>query len=282
MRTRPAQLPTDREAILAFLAGRGSGLSESKHSFVALDDNRPGRGVVAEEGDAVRGYLGLAPAEAGTWGMELVADPPATEVLVEAAVREGRQLGLRRLRWWVYPPSGDRPESHGFRPERELLVMGRALPAPDPPPPAGVTFDGFRPGLDEVEWLEVNNAAFAGHPENGDLDLAELRRRMQLDWYDPEGVRMAREGDRLRGFCWTKVHPGEEGEIYIIGVHPDFQGRGLGPALVGEGMRHLTAVGCRRVFLYTEGDNHPAVGMYRDLGFEVERVNRSYLLELTG
>jgi mycothiol synthase len=103
---------------------------------------------------------------------------------------------------------------------------------------------------------------------------------MAMDWFDPEGLRMAWAGERLAGFCWTKIHPGGDGEIYIIGLHPDFQGRGLGRPLVLEGFRHLHERGCGRVFLYTEEDNGAAVRLYEKVGMQVVETHRSYLRAL--
>lgn len=281
MRTRPVDFPSDRAPLLAFFERRDEGLSENKYGFVALTDDRPGAGVVAEQECAITGYAGLAPAREGEWAMELVSDPAATDALVEAALSTVRQRGANRLRWWVYDPGRNHlPVEKGFQPERELWSMRRPLPAPEVSGWQAFSVSGFRPGTHEQLLLEVNNAAFAGHPENGNLTLADLRRRMEMDWFDPEGIRMAWEGKRLAGFCWTKIHDAGQGEIYIIGVHPDFQGRGLGPALVGEGMRHLAAAGCGRVFLYTEGDNRAAIGMYERLGFEVDRIHRSFLRDV--
>lgn len=283
MRTRPVDLPADRGPLLALFEQLGEGLSENKHVFVARGGEGPGAGILAESEGTLTGYAALAPAREGEWAMELVARPSAVDALLEAAVSTVRNRGAIRLRWWVYDTDADRlPVEHGFEPERELLVMARSLPAPEVPEWGRFSVSGFRPRIDEQAWLAVNNAAFAGHPETGDMTLDDLRRRMELDWFDPEGIRLVWEGTRLAGFCWTKIHGPREGEIYIIGVHPDFQGRGLGPALVGEGMRYLATAGCERVFLYTEGDNRAAVGMYERLGFEVERTHRSFIRVLEG
>ncbi|MFP3913876.1 MAG: mycothiol synthase [Actinomycetota bacterium] len=282
MRIRPLRLPEDRQPVLEFLRGRRTQLSENKHAFLEPGDGRRGAGILAESGGSPAGYAGLAPASAqAEWAMELVADREAVDPLAEAAMEEALRRGARRLRWWTYDEaSTGYPRRHGFRPERELLRMGRALPANEAPVWGAARVAGFRPGTDEDAWLEVNNAAFAGHPENGSLTVEDLARRMRTRWFDPEGLRMAWEKGRLAGFCWTKVHGREEGEIYIIGVHPRFQGRGLGRALVLEGMRWLSDHGCDRVFLYTEGSNRGAVALYRDLGFQVERIHRAFTRDL--
>lgn len=281
MQIRPVALPDDRRPLLEFLGGMDRSLSENKHSFLALSDGRPGGGWVAEEAGDVVGYVGLAPARPGEWAMEVVARAAALVPLVDRTLAELDKGDARTLRWWVYDADLDKvPLRFGFAPERELLFMARALPGDREPALEGYTVRGFGGGHDEDAWLGVNNAAFAGHPENGDMDRAELTRRMSMGWFDPEGVRMAWIDGRLAGFCWTKIEEEGAGEIYIIAAHPDFQGRGLGSELVREGMRHLSSRGCERVYLYTEGDNRTAIRTYERLGFEVERVHRSFVRSL--
>lgn len=57
------------------------------------------------------------------------------------------------------------------------------------------------------------------------------------------------------------------GEVYVVGVHPDQQGRGLGRAITVAGLRWLRAQGLPQAMLYVEADNDPAQAVYRSLGF---------------
>lgn len=213
--------------------------------------------------------------------MEVVARPEAVAPLVQRSLADLSAGDTETLRWWVYDAALEEvPPRFGFAPERELLFMARSLPADREPGLGDYSVRGFRRGEDESAWLAVNNAAFAGHPENGDMDHAELARRMSMDWFDPDDVRMAWSDRRLAGFCWTKIEEEGSGEIYIIAAHPDYQGRGFGSELVREGMRHLASKGCRRVYLYTEGDNHAAIRTYERLGFETERLHRAFVRSL--
>ncbi len=74
-----------------------------------------------------------------------------------------------------------------------------------------------------------------------------------------------RDGDVV-GFHWTKVEDGV-GEVYVVGVDPSAHGGGLGTALTAVGLRHLWAQGVDAIDLYVEGDNDPALAVYRRLGF---------------
>ena len=157
--------------------------------------------------------------------------------------------------------------SHGFRPTRELWVMRRPMSEPLPPlpaPPDGVELRGFASD-DEPELLRVNAAAFAHHPEQGSLSQDGLQERMAEPWFEPGGLIEAWSGSALLGFHWTKRHSPLLGEVYVVGIDPSAQGRGLGRLLTLAGLHHLADVA--EVHLYVEADNTPAVRLYSGLGF---------------
>ncbi|WP_435745346.1 mycothiol synthase [Nocardioides sp. SYSU DS0663] len=170
---------------------------------------------------------------------------------------------------------GDHPaarrlaERHGLERSRELWVMRRptALPLTELTSPQGVTIRGYRPS-DAAEVVRVNAEAFAAHPEQGAMDEANLAERMAEPWFDPAGLLVADDGTgRLLGFHWTKQHSPDLGEVYVVGIDPAAQGRGLGKALTLAGLHHLARQGVEEVLLYVESDNHPAVAVYGGLGF---------------
>ena len=177
--------------------------------------------------------------------------------------------------WWSTDASHDVAAAVGLTPDRRLFRMGRSLPIPNT---TDVALRPFRVGLDEQAWLVVNNAAFATHGEQGGWDLATLQQRERESWFDADGFLLHDRDGRLAAFCWTKLHPGAvlTGEIYVIAVHPDFHGHGLGKALTIAGLQHLHSVGAEAAMLYVDAVNEAAVGMYRSLGFEVEHTDQSY------
>jgi mycothiol synthase len=174
-------------------------------------------------------------------------------------------------------PVGAALDARGYARVRELWQLRR--PLRDLPPaqaPTGIDIRGFRPGQDEDAWLAVNAAAFASHPEQGQWTRADLEARERERWFDPAGLIMAWDGERLLGSHWTKVHPdtdaaaaahGALGEVYVLAVAPDAQGRHLGSALLWAGLHRLADVGCTDVLLYVDGDNLPAMTLYERAGF---------------
>ncbi len=176
------------------------------------------------------------------------------------------------LRVWAM---GDTPAARalatavGMTRQRELLIMERGLDEelPEPVIPAGVQIRTFVPGQDEPEWLRVNAAAFAHHPEQALIDRDDLADRMAEPWFDPEGFFVATTDDTMIGFHWTKQHQDQLGEVYVLGIAPSAAGRGLGKALLATGLRSLQQRGSTRVQLYVEADHHAAIELYLTYGF---------------
>ncbi len=198
---------------------------------------------------------------------------------------EVRTRGGGTLRLWASKASANDDalaSAHGFRIERDLVQMRCRLPLPEPPGGGRLPIPTrpFRPGMDEAAWLATNNRAFASHPEQGQWDLARLMEREKEPWFDPAGFLLFEEEGRLVGSCWTKVHAGADpplGEIYVIGVDPEFHGRGWGKALTLAGLDWLAGHGLRVGMLYVDDGNRPARSMYRALGFTDHHVDRAYI-----
>ena len=145
---------------------------------------------------------------------------------------------------------------------------------------------------DEQPWLRVNAQAFAHHPEQGRLTLADLRERTGADWFRPEGFFIASDRENpssIAAFTWTKIPRSQPatalspaGEIYVVGVSPSAQGGGLGRTLVLRGLAYLALahdehnVPLRSIELYVDADNTPAVALYESLGFAVATIDRMY------
>lgn len=134
---------------------------------------------------------------------------------------------------------------------------------------------------DEAAWIEVNNRAFASHPDQSGMTSERLQADLAANWFDAEGFRLHERDRRLAAFCWTKRHPATAddpamGEIYVIGVDPDFQGLGLGRALVIAGLEWLADVGEAIAMLYVDETNITATRLYDQLGFSLHHVDRIY------
>lgn len=256
----------------------------SEQAVKAVDSGDEVIRLVCTQGDRVVGYAGIVDGMA-----EAVIDPPS----------RGRGMGRELVSRAMDVGEGTRVWAHGNLPAaqavaarlglavvRELLQMRRATQAPDMPDvvvPEGISLRTYRGHQDDAELLRVNNAAFSWHPEQGGWTGRDIASRRDEPWFDPAGLFLAFEddGDRLLGFHWTKVHPasGSEpaiGEVYVVGIDPQAQGRGLGRVLTLAGLHYLRGRDLDSIMLYVEADNAAAVHTYTKLGFTNYHVDAAY------
>ncbi|MCU1447293.1 mycothiol synthase [Cryobacterium sp.] len=265
----------------------------------ALLDVRSGRRrpqLLLEGEDAVGAAI------LGAGEIDLVVHPRyrrrghATAALRRVFEDEGGMSG--DLTAWAH---GDHPgaralaDRFGFSAARTLLQLERPLSAADDSPelPAGVVITAFRPATagdpgDAAEWVRLNALIFAAHPEQGALTEADLAARQDEPWFDAGDLLLARTSrpdsapddaapGPILGYNWLKIEPGSSlGEIYVLGVHPDSAGAGLGRALMLAGLARLRERGCTAVELYVEAESTAPVRLYRSLGFADRTVDVQY------
>lgn len=167
---------------------------------------------------------------------------------------------------------------------RDLWKMSRDVASDetfDVQLPSGFVASAFD-GSDEQarQWLEVNAAAFVNHPEQGRMTMDDMRERMAEDWFDPAGLLLVRDEHtgQLAASHWTKREPGSDiGEVYVVAVAPEYQGRGIAGPLTNLGLQHLAGQGVRRIDLYVEGDNEPAKATYTRRGFTKSAQDVAYV-----
>jgi mycothiol synthase len=248
------------------------------------------------DGDAIIAYLNLSSSQDDSLGMaELVVHPRARRRGYGAAlIRAALSKTGGRNRFWAHgtlEPARATASAFGLVPVRELIQMRRSLNDVIPPAvPEGVRIRTYAGGADDGEVLRVNNAAFAGHPEQSGWTAADLAERRGEPWFEPEGLFLAfdEQTGALLGFHWTKVHPEEPGlgEVYVVGVDPSAQGRGLGGVLTSVGVaylaRRLAGAAQPTVMLYVESDNTAALRTYRRLGFTQYSVDTAYAAVTSG
>jgi mycothiol synthase len=190
--------------------------------------------------------------------------------VVAALVDRAAELGGGPLSWFAPAAGADEARAAagcGLQRTRAVLQLRRQLPLPER---ATVPIRPYEPDRDRGSWIEVNNRAFAWHPDQGGWSEADVRARERGGWFDPAGFLLHEIDGRLAAFCWTKVHAAHDpplGEIYVIAVDPDFRGLGLGRELTLAGLDHLAGRGLTVGMLYVEDDNEAALGLYRGLGF---------------
>ncbi len=231
--------------------------------------------ILARHDGEPAGYAGITLPTSGA-EVDLVPDSDGSlAALVDGVGEIVRRHGAEGVRVWLRAASDEHAEAAravGLTPDRELLVLGRELydPVGLPDPPGGVEVRTYRGAEDDEGIVSVLRDAYAGTPD-ADWDVAALRERRDRPWFRSEDLLVAEgwHGD-IVGIHWTKRRGDGTGEVHNLAIATEAQGLGLGRALLREGLRHLTSVGCTEAILWVDRDNRSAVSLYRSEGF-VER-----------
>jgi mycothiol synthase len=283
----------------------------SEQVLLSAREGQPGAGphstpgslhLLAHAGTRLTGYAHLDRDQDG--------DPATAEIVVDPSFRRHgtgaallhaletalatRTSGSTTLQLWSH---GDLEAARalasrgGYSKTRELWQMRRSLRSDAPPLPTVTLPEGFSTrhfvvGRDEEAWLRVNALAFVDHPEQGRITRHDLDRRIEQPWFDASGFILIEDARGpvpvLVASHWTKVvaTPDKsvpaEGEVYVVGVDPAYQGQGFGLTVTVLGLAHLIQAGLTEAMLYVDADNLAAVATYSGLDFGRSAVDIMY------
>ena len=243
--------------------------------------------LIAERDNEVIGYahLDLTDQVEGPSAELVVAPKYRGHGIGNELITSIKSYAGTKLRLWSHgdlPGAKNLAEKNGLTHSRTVIQMRRSLTDPIPEIATEIPIRNFLPSLDNKAWITANNRAFIDHPEQSNWQARDLEIRTKEEWFDPRGFLIAEIDSQLAGFCWTKIHGGQThkhsvsepehdhdpiGEIYIMGVDPKFQGRGIGRAVTIAGLKHLRYEGIFSAMLYVDSDNAGAIALYSSLGF---------------
>ncbi len=233
--------------------------------------------------------LGYAIAQQPFWALDYFAHPAArAEGLEERILAWGlerwpqmmpRQEG--RLSLWLDAREDQTEriallERLGFvRDAWSMLHLSQSLARVLPPPAVPEGFS-IRPLAGEAEvaaYVGLHWAAFGSN----NMTVDWRRRILESPQYVPALDLVAVDADgALAGFCicWLSQRANDHngsvaGQVEPIGVRPDLQQRGLGRALLLEGLRRLQAHGAMTAYVDCAGENDPAFQLYEGAGFRI-------------
>lgn len=159
----------------------------------------------------------------------------------------------------------------GFeRSAEEVVYMTRILedPIPEPPVPEGVI---VRPVAGTAEVAARATAQYGAFESKIPFEryVQRFLGFMRSPVYDHElNIVAAFPDGRIGSFCIVWTDPvNHVGLFEPVGTHPVFRGRGLGKAVMLEGLRCLQKRGMQTAIVCTNEDNLPAVKLYKSVGF---------------
>jgi mycothiol synthase len=168
----------------------------------------------------------------------------------------------------------------GYVATRSVLRMAAPITDVARVPVLGITITSMV-AEDLSTIVEINNRAFADHREQSGMTPDALRRVVQAGGVGADGVLVAREGSRVRGFCVTKQEGNGAGEVYLLAVDPDSAGMGYGSMLASAGYEWLAGRGATTAVVWVDEGNEKARGVYRRLGL-VEDFRSREMTPATG
>ncbi|HNB52394.1 MAG TPA: GNAT family N-acetyltransferase [Anaerolineales bacterium] len=168
----------------------------------------------------------------------------------------------------------DHLEKRGFTRDTTIFIYNTCSldgEIPDPVLPLGYTVRGMGGSSEAPSRARASYGAFQSK-KDWEPYLQNYRNFTQAPIYNPEldVVAVAPNGEIAAfAICWLDPVNGI-GHFEPVGTHPDYQRKGLGRAVLYEGMRRMKARGMRKASVCVDGDNPAGVGVYAAAGFTPE------------
>jgi mycothiol synthase len=135
---------------------------------------------------------------------------------------------------------------------------------------------------EEGKLTQLQNCAFAGTWGYNPNTVEEITFRINSSSCSRQDIVLTCQGDKAIGCCWTGISCEEgipsarKGRIHMLGVAPDYRGKGIGRELMMAGLTRLKSKGLQVAELTVDSENKVACALYQSLGFEVQATTLWY------
>jgi mycothiol synthase len=133
----------------------------------------------------------------------------------------------------------------------------------------------LQPGQED-ELTKLQNLAFTDAWGYNPNTVETITFRINQSTGSRRDIILAYDQDRAIGCCWTGVSCEQgmpsvrKGRIHMLGVVPNYRGKGLARELMVSGLTRLRERGIRVAELTVDSENKAAYALYESLGFEVQ------------
>jgi ribosomal protein S18 acetylase RimI-like enzyme len=159
----------------------------------------------------------------------------------------------------------------GFEVEERLHLLGLDVDGLPPLPDIPLRRLGWH---DRQPVLDVDRASFDGFWQFDESGLGEALRATPRTRF--RGAFCPPTAEELAGYAICG-RSGPRGFVQRLAVHPDYQHRGLGRALVLDGLHWMRRRRVRRAVVNTQLGNAAALNLYQQIGFRPEPSGLSVL-----
>jgi mycothiol synthase len=139
--------------------------------------------------------------------------------------------------------------------------------------PSGFELTHFLPG-EEESLCTLQNMSFTDSWGFRPNTVEEICYLLDASWCRPDGILYINNSQTKVGYCWTMEHPNDrdKGYIRMMGINPQYRGRGLGKTILIAGIEYLLQNGIKEIELSVDGRNHIAKHLYQSVGFRRKGV----------
>lgn len=98
---------------------------------------------------------------------------------------------------------------------------------------------------------------------------------------DDLGIRLCNSDQEIVSgcICWFD-ETDKSGLFEPVGTHIEHRTKGLAYCAMAKTLKNLKSYGATKAYVRTGGDNNPAIGLYKKLGFSIANYDHGYELEL--
>ncbi len=285
-----AQLATEVQEL-----GRPYWVFSLSDLFESLSQSDPSSKVnqfIAERSGEIVGYAEVKPElNIGRAVLRLLVHPrhrrgELTERVFNRAIDRTRELGITTLHANIFKDS--LTAKHfltrlGFTFVRRFLELRLNLVEMVLPEISKIVprCRSLQPG-EEGRLTQLQNRSFAGTWGFNPNTIEEITYRVNLPNSSPDNIFLIFDSDKPVGYCWTRIEVWKKaqgegtGRIYMLGVDPDYRGRGLGRQLLLAGLSYLRNKSLRVGVLTVDSENKAARSLYRSVGFKLWKSSLWY------
>ncbi|MDP2719736.1 MAG: GNAT family N-acetyltransferase [Dehalococcoidia bacterium] len=248
--------------------------------------NRPGYSpgkdlFVVQDAGGIKGFMDILPekgVERAVLKCYLQPEFRKQELflkLLDSAHQRAKELNIPALQFNIpsrYKSAPNILTGLGFKHVRRHLDLVLDISA-FPPADIGkepLYFRKMAPGEEEI-LKDIQNRSFTGSWGYNPNTVEDIIYSLGLSRFPCQDVGFACDGDKITGFCWTRMHgtKGKEtGQVFMLGVGPESRGKGIGKWVLSNGLTRLKSRGALLVELTVDSRNKAARSLYRTAGFK--------------
>jgi mycothiol synthase len=128
---------------------------------------------------------------------------------------------------------------------------------------------------EEDKLAQLQNRSFVGTWGYNPNTVEEIAYSANVGDCSPEDIVLACEEDKVIGYCWTRTTydaatSERKGQIFMLGIDPDYRGRGIGARVLLAGLSYCQSKGLQVTELTVDSSNKAACSLYQSVGFKVK------------